>query len=75
MALMTLPMLGLADIGIAYRAKPIVRDQADYAVTVAGTRWVMTVWIGRLIDSSHTTPMIGRHKINLQVSLFGHLFW
>ncbi|MBR7551027.1 HAD-IB family phosphatase, partial [Mycobacterium tuberculosis] len=23
-----LPMLGLADIGIAYRAKPIVRDQA-----------------------------------------------
>ena len=38
-----LPMLGLADIGIAYRAKPIVRDQADYAVTVAGLDGVMTV--------------------------------
>ena len=38
-----LPMLGLADIGIAYRAKPIVRDQADYAVTVAGLDEVMTV--------------------------------
>ena len=38
-----LPMLGLADIGIAYRAKPIVRDQADYAVTVAGLDVVMTV--------------------------------
>ena len=38
-----LPMLGLADIGIAYRAKPIVRDQANYAVTVAGLDGVMTV--------------------------------
>ena len=38
-----LPMLGLADIGIAYRAKPIVRDQADYAVTVAGLDGVMTI--------------------------------
>lgn len=38
-----LPMLGLADIGIAYRAKPIVRAQADYAVTVAGLDGVMTV--------------------------------
>ena len=38
-----LPMLGLADIGIAYRAKPIVRNQADYAVTVAGLDGVMTV--------------------------------
>lgn len=38
-----LPMLGLADIGIAYRAKPIVRDQADYAVTVAGLDGVITV--------------------------------
>ncbi|MBW4009887.1 phosphoserine phosphatase SerB [Moraxella osloensis] len=38
-----LPMLGLADVGIAYRAKPIVRDQADYAVTVAGLDGVMTV--------------------------------
>ena len=38
-----LPMLGLADIGIAYRAKPIVRDQADYAVTVAGLDGVMNV--------------------------------
>jgi phosphoserine phosphatase len=36
-------MLGLADIGIAYRAKPIVRDQANYAVTVAGLDGVMTV--------------------------------
>ena len=38
-----LPMLGLADIGIAYRAKPIVRDQADYAVTIAGLDGVMTI--------------------------------
>lgn len=38
-----LPMLGLADIGIAYRAKPIVRAQADYAVTVAGLDGVMSI--------------------------------
>lgn len=38
-----LPMLGLADIGIAYRAKPIVCAQADYAVTVAGLDGVMSI--------------------------------
>ncbi|MFW2177322.1 MULTISPECIES: phosphoserine phosphatase SerB [unclassified Moraxella] len=38
-----LPMLGLADIGIAYRAKPVVREQADYAVTVAGLDGVMAI--------------------------------
>lgn len=38
-----LPMLGLADIGIAYRAKPIVRAQADYTVTVSGLDGVMAV--------------------------------
>lgn len=38
-----LPMLGLADIGIAYRAKPIVQEQADYAVNVAGLDGVMAL--------------------------------
>lgn len=38
-----LPMLGLADIGVAYRAKPIVQAQADYAVNVAGLDGVMAV--------------------------------
>ena len=38
-----LPMLGLADIGVAYRAKPIVRAQADYAVNVAGLDGVMAI--------------------------------
>lgn len=31
-----LPMLGLADIGIAYHAKPIVSAQADYTINVTG---------------------------------------
>lgn len=38
-----LPMLGLADIGIAYHAKPIVQAQADYAVNVAGLDGVMAI--------------------------------
>lgn len=38
-----LPMLGLADIGATYRAKPIVRAQADYAVNVAGLDGVMAI--------------------------------
>lgn len=36
-------MLGLADIGIAYRAKPIVQAQANYAVNVAGLDGVMAI--------------------------------
>lgn len=38
-----LPMLGLADIGVAYRAKPIVQQQADYAVNVSGLDGVLAV--------------------------------
>lgn len=38
-----LPMLGVADIGVAYRAKPIVEEQADYAVNVAGLDGVMAI--------------------------------
>lgn len=38
-----LPMLGLADIGIAYRAKPVVQQQAKYAVNVAGLDGVLNV--------------------------------
>lgn len=38
-----LPMLGLADIGIAYRAKPIVQAQANYTVNVAGLDGVMAI--------------------------------
>lgn len=38
-----LPMLGLADIGIAYHAKPVVQAQAKYAVNVAGLDGVLTV--------------------------------
>lgn len=38
-----LPMLGLADIGIAYRAKPIVQAQADYVVNVAGLDGVLAI--------------------------------
>lgn len=38
-----LPMLALADIGIAYRAKPVVREQADYAVSVAGLDGVLAI--------------------------------
>lgn len=38
-----LPMLALADIGIAYRAKPIVRKQANYQVNLAGLDGVMAI--------------------------------
>lgn len=38
-----LPMLGVADIGVAYRAKPIVEEQADYTVNVAGLDGVMAI--------------------------------
>lgn len=38
-----LPMLGLADIGVAYRAKPIVQQQAKFAVNVAGLDGVLAV--------------------------------
>ena len=38
-----LPMLGLADIGIAYRAKPVVQQQAKYAVNIAGLDGVISV--------------------------------
>lgn len=38
-----LPMLALADIGIAYRAKPIVQQQAKFAVNVAGLDGVLAV--------------------------------
>ena len=31
-----LPMMGLAGMGIAYRAKPIVRAQADHSITSLG---------------------------------------
>lgn len=38
-----LPMLGLADIGVAYHAKPIVQSQANYTVNVAGLDGVMAI--------------------------------
>lgn len=38
-----LPMLGLADIGVAYRAKPIVQAQAEYAINVQGLDGVMEI--------------------------------
>lgn len=38
-----LPMLDLAGIGIAYRAKPIVQEQAEFAINVAGLDGVMAV--------------------------------
>src|SRR5262249_32478265 len=31
-----LPMLAAADVSIAYRAKPVVRAQADYAIDYCG---------------------------------------
>lgn len=37
------PMLQLADIGIAYRAKPIVQQQADFAINVTGLDGVLAV--------------------------------
>lgn len=38
-----LPMLGLAGIGIAYRAKPVVRAQADFAINIAGLDGVLAI--------------------------------
>lgn len=38
-----LPMLGLSDIGIAYRAKPVVQEQADFAVNVAGLDGILAI--------------------------------
>lgn len=38
-----LPMLSMAGVGIAYRAKPIVQQQADFAINVAGLDGVLTV--------------------------------
>lgn len=38
-----LPMLGLADIGIAYRAKPVVQEQAKFAVNVAGLDGILPI--------------------------------
>lgn len=37
------PMLQLADIGIAYRAKPIVQQQANFAINVTGLDGVLAV--------------------------------
>lgn len=38
-----LPMLALADIGIAYHAKPIVQAQADYSINVSGLDGVLSL--------------------------------
>lgn len=38
-----LPMLSLADIGIAYRAKPVVREQADFAINMTGLDGVLGI--------------------------------
>ncbi|ELA08989.1 phosphoserine phosphatase SerB [Moraxella macacae 0408225] len=38
-----IPMLQLADIGIAYRAKPIVQEQADFAINITGLDGVLAV--------------------------------
>lgn len=38
-----LPMLGLSDIGIAYRAKPLVQEQAKFTVNVAGLDGVLAI--------------------------------
>lgn len=38
-----LPMLGLAGIGIAYHAKPIVQEQTEFAINMAGLDGVMAV--------------------------------
>ena len=38
-----LPMLALADIGVAYRAKPVVQEQANYAINQTGLDGVLAV--------------------------------
>lgn len=38
-----LPMLSLADVGIAYRAKPVVQEQADFVVNIAGLDGVLAI--------------------------------
>lgn len=38
-----LPMLRLADIGIAYRAKPLVQEQADFVLNVTGLDGVLAI--------------------------------
>ena len=36
-----LPMMAIADLGIAYRAKPIVQARADAAINVTGLEGVL----------------------------------
>lgn len=38
-----LPMLRLADIGIAYRAKPLVQERADFVLNVTGLDGVLAI--------------------------------
>jgi phosphoserine phosphatase len=40
-----LPMLREADVAIAYRAKPVVRQQADYALNVSGLDGVLNLFV------------------------------
>jgi phosphoserine phosphatase len=39
-----LPMLREADVAVAYRAKPVVREQADYALNVSGLDGVLNLF-------------------------------
>ena len=40
-----LPMLREADVAVAYRAKPVVREQADYALNVSGLDGVLNLFL------------------------------
>jgi phosphoserine phosphatase len=40
-----LPMLREADVAVAYRAKPVVREQADYALNVSGLDGVLNLFV------------------------------
>ncbi len=39
-----LPMLAAADVSVAYRAKPVVRDQADYAIDHCGLDAILNLF-------------------------------
>ena len=51
-----LPMMGLSGMGIAYRAKPIVRAQADHSITSLGLDGLLYL-IGLRDQDLHTNPV------------------